>query len=80
MLALSELFAARVLTPEEFAAAQRRAAGAAGGGGGGGGSSEGRSGGLHQALVELAGLALLYAAARLESRVLCALWELFGAA
>ena len=77
MLALSELFAERVLTPAEFAAAQRRVAGGAE-------LPPAPRGGslLWRQLplaVDFAGLLLLYAAARLEEPALCALRALLGA-
>ena len=62
MLALSELFADRVLTPAEFAAAQRRAAG------GRELPAPGSSRPWRQ--LNFAGLLLLYAAARLEAPAL----------
>ena len=76
MLALSELFAERVLTRAEFAAAQRRVAGGAE-------LPPARGGSLLWGqlplAVDFAGLLLLYAAARLEEPALCALWALLGA-
>lgn len=76
MLALSELFAERVLTPAEFAAAQRRVAGGAELPPARGGSLLRRQLPL---AVDFAGLLLLYAAARLEEPALCALRALLGA-
>ncbi len=75
MLALSELFAARLLTPMEFAAAQRRVAGGA--------ELPARGSSLLWRqlpfAVDFAGLLLLYAAARLEEPALCTLRGLFCA-
>ena len=67
MLALSELFADRVLTPAEFAAAQRRAAG------GRELPAPGSSRPWRQLpfAVDFAGLLLLYAAARQEAPAFC---------